>query len=59
MADDTCFSVPEAARRIGVQTEDAYLLIFEGALDGRPDHDGVVRVSDRAIAEYLERDSRV
>jgi hypothetical protein len=59
MVEDTHVSVPEAARRIGVHTEDAYKLIFEGSLDGRPDHDGIVRVSDRAIAEYLERETRV
>lgn len=49
----------EAARHLGVEPEDIYHLVFAGELDGRPDNDGVVRISERVVAEYLDRQPHV
>ncbi len=46
-------TTPETARRLGMSTFDVYGLIFEGALDGRPDHEGQVRVGEESIRRYL------
>lgn len=48
-------SVPEAARRLEISTERAYELILGGDLEGRPDSDGVVRVTSEALEQYVER----
>lgn len=52
-------TTPEAARRLGIRPSDVYRLVFAGELDGRPDRDGVVRISERVIADYLERQAHV
>lgn len=52
-------STTEVARRLGVTPEDVYRLVFAGELEGRPDEDGVVRISNRAVEEYLEREAHV
>jgi excisionase family DNA binding protein len=52
-------STTEAALRLGVTPEDVYRLVFAGQLEGRPDEDGVVRISTQAVEEYLEREAHV
>ena len=52
-------STTEVARRLGMTPEDVYRLVFAGELEGRPDEDGVVRISNRAVEEYLEREAHV
>jgi len=44
---------PEDARRLGIGGDDVYRLIFDGELDGRPDRDGIVYVSEASVAAYL------
>ncbi len=44
---------PEVARRLGIGGDDVYRLIFDGALDGRPDRDGIVYVSEASVGAYL------
>lgn len=46
---------PEVARRLGIGGVDVYRLIFDGELDGRPDRDGIVCVSEASVAAYLFR----
>lgn len=45
----------EVARRLGISGEEVYRLIFAGELDGRPDHEGIVRVSETSVEQYLAR----
>ena len=45
---------PEVARRLGISGSDVYRLIFAGELDGRPDADGIVYVSEASVEAYLE-----
>ena len=59
MAGDEHLTMIEAAHRLGIEPEDVYLLVFAGELEGRPDLDGVVRISERALAEYLNRQAHV
>jgi hypothetical protein len=59
MSENNRVTTPEAARRLGIRPSDVYRLVFAGELDGRPDADGVVRISERVIAEYLARQARV
>jgi excisionase family DNA binding protein len=59
MAGDEQLTTTEVARRLGMEPEDVYRLIFESELEGRPGPDGVVRISERAVAEYLERQAHV
>lgn len=59
MTHDDRVTTPEAARRLGTRPEDVYRLVFAGELDGRPDADGVVRISERVIVAYLERQAHV
>ncbi|HKY16280.1 MAG TPA: hypothetical protein VJM33_15240 [Microthrixaceae bacterium] len=44
---------PEVARRLGIRADDVYRLIFDGELDGRPDRDGIVYVSEASVSAYL------
>ena len=59
MTGDDRVTTPEAARRLGIRPEDVYRLVFAGELEGRPDEDGVVRISERVIADYLDRQAHV
>jgi excisionase family DNA binding protein len=58
---DVKMTVPEAARRLGVDGGEVYRLIFRGALSARPGTDGAVYVVATSVDEYLrdpEKDSR-
>ena len=46
---------PEAAKRLGIRGRDAYMLLFEGVLDGGPGRDGMVYFDEASIEAYLER----
>jgi excisionase family DNA binding protein len=59
MAGDEPLTTTEAARRLGIEPEDIYRLIFAGELEGSPDSDGVVRISTTAVEDYLERQAHV
>ena len=59
MTGDERLTTTEAARRLGVEPEDVYRLVFSGELEGRPDADGVVRISEGAVEEYLDRQAHV
>jgi excisionase family DNA binding protein len=59
MSGDERMTTTEAARRLGVRTEDVYRLVFTGELDAHPDDDGVVRIDEQVIVGYRERDTRV
>ena len=59
MTNGERLTTTEAARRLGVEPEDVYHLVFSGELDGRPDDDGVVRISERVVAAYLARQAHV
>jgi excisionase family DNA binding protein len=50
---DVKLTVPEAARRLGVDGGDVYRLIFRGTLPGRPGPDGAVYVTAQTVDEYL------
>ena len=50
---------PEVARRLGIGGDDVYRLIFDGQLDGRPDRDGIVYVSEASVAAYLAANAEV
>lgn len=52
-------STTEAAHRLGVTPEDVYRLLFAGELEGRPDEEGVVRISIQAVEDYLQRNAHV
>lgn len=49
---------PEVARRLGISGEDVYQLVFSGELDGRPDADGIVYVSESSVEAYLQAHGR-
>lgn len=55
---DVKMTVPEAARRLGLDGGDVYRLIFRGALVGGPEKDGVVYVPTASVDEYLAERSR-
>jgi excisionase family DNA binding protein len=59
MTGDQRLTTTEAARRLGMEPEDVYRLLFAGELEGQPDPDGVVRISERAVEDYLERQAHV
>lgn len=46
---------PEVARRIGLEGDDVYRLLFAGALDGGPGRDGLVYFTEASVNAYLER----
>ncbi len=48
-------TVPEAARRLGLEGQEVYHLIFEGELDGGPGRDGGVHVPEAAITAYQRK----
>jgi excisionase family DNA binding protein len=59
MSDDERLTTTEAARRLGLRPQDIYRLVFAGELEGHPDDDGVVRIDERVIAGYRQRQTRV
>jgi hypothetical protein len=48
-------SVPEVARQLSMDGADVYELIFAGELEGGPDSDGAVFVTEAALADYERR----
>ena len=54
VASDPLPDRPKVARRLGIDGRDVYRLIFDGELDGRPDADGIVYVSEASVEAYLE-----
>lgn len=46
---------PEAAERLGIRGRDAYMMLFDGELDGGPGRDGVVYFDEVSIDAYLDR----
>ncbi len=46
---------PEAAERLGIRGRDAYMMLFEGELDGGPGRDGMVYFDEASIDAYLDR----
>lgn len=50
---DVKMTVPEAARRLGVDGGDVYRLIFRGVLSATPGSDGAVYVDGKSVDEYL------
>ncbi len=46
--------VPEAARRLGVDGVEVYVLIESGELKARRGPDGLVYVTEQALAAYAE-----
>jgi excisionase family DNA binding protein len=59
MAVDEGLTTTEAARRLGIEPEDVYELVFSGKLEGRPGADGVVRISESAVLAFLDREAHV
>jgi hypothetical protein len=59
MAADAELTTTEGARRLGMEPEDVYELVFSGKLEGRPGADGVVRISESAVLAYLDRQAHV
>lgn len=57
-AVDAGLRTPEVARRLGISGAEVYGLIFNGDLAGRPDDEGVVRVTRASVEEYLQRRGR-
>lgn len=53
-AADTRLRTPEVARRLGIPGADVYQLIFAGELDGRPDREGIVHVTEASVVAYLQ-----
>ena len=51
-ATDARLRSPEVARRLGIDGPDVYRLIFAGELDGRPDADGIVYVSEASVEAH-------
>jgi hypothetical protein len=49
---------PEVARRLGLPGAQVYELIFSGDLDGRPDDDGIVYVTEASVEAYLQANGR-
>ena len=45
-------TVPQVARRLNLPGPEVYRLIFDGQLDGAPEDDGAVYVTDEAVAAY-------
>lgn len=45
---------PEVARRLGLSGAEVYQLIFSGQLDGRPDREGIVYVTETSVTAYLQ-----
>jgi len=41
--------IPEVARRLGIDGEDVYRLLFAGELDGGPCRDGLVYFSEASV----------
>jgi hypothetical protein len=54
----TRLRTPEVAQRLGVEGPDVYRLIFAGELDGQPDEDGIVGVTEASVARYLKAHAR-
>lgn len=52
-ATDARLRSPEVARRLGIDGPEVYKLIFAGVLDGRPDGDGIVDISEASVEAYL------
>ncbi len=50
---DTWLRAPEVARRLGVLGAEVYELIFVGELDGQPDRNGIVHVTEASVRSYL------
>ena len=48
-------TIPEVARRLSMDGPDVYELIFNGELEGSPEGDGGVYVSEAALADYERR----
>jgi hypothetical protein len=46
---------PEAAERLGIRGRDAYMMLFDGELDGGPGRDGLVYFDEASIDAYLDR----
>ncbi len=46
---------PEAAERLGIRGRDAYMMLFDGELDGGPGRDGMVYFDEASIDAYLDR----
>ena len=59
MVVDEGLTTPEVARRLGIEPEEVYQLVFAGELEGGPGADGVVRVSETAVLAYLDRQAHV
>jgi hypothetical protein len=57
-AEDRGLRSPEVAQLLGVSAEEVYRLIFAGELDGRPDEDGMVRVTRVSVDVYLREHGR-
>ena len=49
---------PEVARRLGIDGADVYKLIFAGELDGRPDKEGIVYITEASVDGYLAAHGR-
>lgn len=50
---DVELTVPEVARRLGMDGGDVYRLIFQGVLVGGPSRDGAVYVTRASVEEHL------
>lgn len=50
---DVRMTVPEAARRLGVDGGEVYRLIFRGVLSARPEPDGAVYIDAKSVEDYL------
>jgi hypothetical protein len=59
MAVDEVLTTTAAARRLGIEPEDVYELVFSGKLEGRPGTDGVVRIAESAVLAHLDRQAHV
>ncbi|MEY2453419.1 MAG: hypothetical protein QOD92_2993 [Acidimicrobiaceae bacterium] len=46
---------PEVARRLGLDGDDVYRLLFAGEIHGGPGRDGLVYFSEVSVEAYLER----
>lgn len=55
---DEKLTVPEVARRLGVDGGDVYRLIFQGVLSAKPASDGAVYVDGHSVDEYLANFSK-
>lgn len=44
----------DVAARLGISGAEVYRLIFAGELDGYPDAEGIVRVSEASVEQYLQ-----